>query len=68
MLWVILALLVLIWLVGTFTSHTMGGLIHGLPVVALVLLAVRIGSGMVEVLPAVAGETGANNESLVVGR
>ncbi len=67
MLWAILALLVVTWLVGVLTSRTLGGLIHGLPVVAVVLLVVRLASGMVQASVAAPGETAANNETPVGG-
>jgi hypothetical protein len=67
MLWAILALLIVTWLVGVLTSRTLGGLIHGLPVVAVVLLVVRLVSGMVQSSLEAPGETEANNETLVGG-
>lgn len=41
----ILILLVILWLLGMVTSYTLGGFIHILLVVALVLLVVRLASG-----------------------
>ena len=38
MLWTILAILLVLWLLGTITSVTAGGLIHLLLVVAVVVL------------------------------
>jgi Family of unknown function (DUF5670) len=45
MLWTILAILLVLWLLGMVTSYTMGGLIHILLVVAVVVLIVRLVSG-----------------------
>lgn len=45
MLWTILAVLVVLWLLGMVSSYTMGGLIHILLVVAVIILVVRLVSG-----------------------
>lgn len=45
MLWTICAILLVLWLLGLVTSYTMGGLIHILLVIAIVVLLVRIISG-----------------------
>lgn len=45
MLETILILLVILWLLGMVSSYTLGGFIHILLVVALVLLIVRVVSG-----------------------
>jgi hypothetical protein len=45
MLWTILVILLVMWLLGMVTSYTMGGLIHILLVVAVVILIVRLVSG-----------------------
>lgn len=45
MLRTILILLIAFWLVGVLTSYTMGGLIHILLVVALVMLVVNFIQG-----------------------
>ncbi len=37
----IATILVLLWLVGLATSYTMGGLIHGLLIVAIVLIEIH---------------------------
>jgi hypothetical protein len=42
MLWAIAVILALLWLLGLITSYTMGGLIHLLIVVAVVVLVVRL--------------------------
>lgn len=45
MLWTILVILVVLWLLGVVTSYTMGGLIHILLVVAVIILAIRLLTG-----------------------
>ena len=45
MLWTILVILVVLWLLGVVTSYTMGGLIHILLVVAVIILVVRLVTG-----------------------
>ena len=45
MVWTIFAVLLVLWLLGMITSYTMGGLLHILLVVAVVLLVVRLLSG-----------------------
>ena len=45
MLWTIILVLGILWLLGMLTSTTMGGLIHVLLVVALVVLVVRLLQG-----------------------
>ena len=45
MLWTIALVLLVLWLLGTVTSYTMGGLIHLLLVVALVVVVVRLIQG-----------------------
>jgi Family of unknown function (DUF5670) len=45
MLWTILVILVVLWLLGMVTSYTMGGFIHILLVVAVIILIVRLLSG-----------------------
>jgi hypothetical protein len=42
MLYTIVVVLVLLWLVGLVTSYTMGGFIHVLLVVAVIILLIRI--------------------------
>lgn len=42
MLWTIAIILVLLWALGLVTSFTLGGYLHALVVVAVVLLLVRI--------------------------
>ena len=45
MLYTIVVVLIILWLLGLVTSYTMGGLIHILLVVAIVVVLVRIISG-----------------------
>jgi hypothetical protein len=45
MLWTILVILLVLWLLGLVTSYTMGGFIHVLLVVAVIILIVRLVSG-----------------------
>lgn len=42
MLSTILVILLVLWLLGMLTSHTMGGLVHILLVVALIILIFRL--------------------------
>jgi hypothetical protein len=39
------AVLIILWLLGLFTSYTMGGLIHILIVIAVVAILLRLISG-----------------------
>ena len=45
MLYTIAVILLILWLLGLITSHTMGGLIHALLVIAVVVVLVRIIQG-----------------------
>ena len=45
MLWTIAVVLIILWLLGMVTSHTMGGVIHILLVVAIIVVLVNIISG-----------------------
>lgn len=45
MLWTVFIILLVLWALGMVTSYTMGGLIHILLVVALVVLVFRIIQG-----------------------
>ena len=45
MLWTLAVILVVLWAVGMVTSYTMGGLLHLLLVVALVVVAIRVIQG-----------------------
>lgn len=43
--WTIFLILILLWLVGFFTSYTLGGLLHILLVVAVIVLIIKLVSG-----------------------
>jgi hypothetical protein len=45
MLYTIAVVLIILWLLGLVTSNTMGGFIHALLVIAIVVILVRIISG-----------------------
>lgn len=45
MLATVVAILVILWLLGLVTSYTMGGLIHVLLVIAIVVVLVRVIQG-----------------------
>ena len=45
MLWTIFVILLILWLLGVVSSYTMGGFIHILLVVAVVVLIFRLLSG-----------------------
>ncbi len=45
LLWIISAVLIVAWALGLVTSHTMGGFIHILLVVAVITVLVRIIQG-----------------------
>jgi hypothetical protein len=45
MLWTIFVILLILWLVGVVSSYTLGGFIHLLLVVALVMLLINLISG-----------------------
>lgn len=45
MLWTIFVILLILWLVGLVSSYTMGGFIHLLLVIALVVLVINLLSG-----------------------
>jgi hypothetical protein len=45
MLWTIFVILVVLWLLGIVTSHTIGGFIHLLLVLAIVVVLIRIIQG-----------------------
>ena len=41
----IAVILLVLWLLGLVTSYTMGGLIHGLLVIAIVVILIRVIQG-----------------------
>ena len=45
MLWTIFVILLVLWLLGLVTSYTLGGFIHILLVLAIVVLVIRIVQG-----------------------
>ena len=45
MLWTIAAVLIILWLLGLVTSYTIGGFIHILLVVAIIMILVRVIQG-----------------------
>jgi len=45
MLWTIAVVLLILWLLGLVTSYTMGGFIHVLLVVAIIIVLVRVIQG-----------------------
>jgi hypothetical protein len=45
MLWTIFVILLILWLLGIVSSYTMGGFIHILLVIAVIVLVVRLLSG-----------------------
>jgi multisubunit Na+/H+ antiporter MnhE subunit len=45
MLETVAVILVVLWLLGLVTSYTLGGLIHGLLVIAIVVILIRVIQG-----------------------
>jgi hypothetical protein len=45
MLWTIFVILVVLWLLGLVSSYTMGGFIHVLLALAIIVLAIRLIQG-----------------------
>ena len=45
MLWTIFVVLLVLWAVGLFTGYTMGGVIHALLVIAIVVVIVQVIKG-----------------------
>jgi len=45
MLWTVAVVLIILWLLGLVTSYTMGGLIHILLVIALVVVLLNVIQG-----------------------
>ncbi len=45
MLWTICVILIVLWLLGLVTGTTMGGLVHILLVIAIIVVLVRVISG-----------------------
>ena len=45
MLWTLAVIMLVLWLVGLITAHTMGGFIHILLVLAIVVVLIRVIQG-----------------------
>ncbi len=45
MLWTICVVMIVLWLLGVVSSYTMGGLIHILLVIAIIVVLVRVIQG-----------------------
>ncbi|HCW32114.1 MAG: hypothetical protein UT36_C0002G0010 [Candidatus Peregrinibacteria bacterium GW2011_GWF2_39_17] len=45
MLWTIATILIVLWLLGVVTSYTIGGFIHILLVIAIIIVLVRVIKG-----------------------
>jgi hypothetical protein len=45
MLWIIAVILIVLWVLGLVSSYTMGGLIHVLLVIAIVVILIRVIQG-----------------------
>jgi hypothetical protein len=45
MLWTIFVILLILWLLGMVTSYTLGGFIHLLLIIAVVVLLIRVIQG-----------------------
>ncbi|MDK9699309.1 MAG: lmo0937 family membrane protein [bacterium] len=50
MLWTIIIILILLWLVGIISSYTIGGFIHVLLVIAIIVVLVRLIRGRKDIL------------------
>jgi hypothetical protein len=45
MLWTIAVIMLVLWLLGLITAHTMGGAVHVLLVIAIVIVLIRVLGG-----------------------
>ena len=45
MLWTIFVILIILWLLGLITGYTMGGVVHILLVVAIVVILIQVFQG-----------------------
>ncbi|HEY5556133.1 lmo0937 family membrane protein [Acetobacterium sp.] len=45
MLWIIAAVLIILWILGMVTSYTLGGFIHILIVIAVIVILIKIITG-----------------------
>jgi hypothetical protein len=50
MLWTIFVVLLVLWLLGLVTSYTLGGFVHILLVVAIVIVLIRVIQGRKRIL------------------
>ena len=50
MLWTIFVILLVLWLLGLVTSYTLGGMVHLLLVIALVVLVIQLLQGRRSIL------------------
>ena len=51
MLWTLFTVFLVLWLLGMISSYTMGGFIHVLLVIAIVVILVRVISGRKAISP-----------------
>ncbi len=51
MLWTIAVILLLLWLLGMISSYTIGGFIHFLLVLAIIVVVIRVIQGRTPVQP-----------------
>jgi hypothetical protein len=45
MLWTLAVILIVLWLLGLVSSYTMGGFIHALLIIAIIVIVLRLISG-----------------------
>lgn len=45
LIWTVAIVLVVLWLLGMVTSYTLGGVLHGLLVVAVIVVVIRLLQG-----------------------
>jgi hypothetical protein len=45
MLWTIFVILLILWLLGLMTGYTMGGVIHALLVIAIIVMLIQVIQG-----------------------
>jgi len=45
MLWTVFVILLILWGLGLMTGYTMGGVIHALPVIAIVVVLIQVIQG-----------------------
>lgn len=45
MLWTVAVVLIILWLLGIVTAHTIGGFIHVLLVIAIIIVLIRVIKG-----------------------